>query len=80
MSTVRRSWLDRYYIKVAGQEGSRIPHKTLADAYVEAHHLFNLLEQRKRVYVLGVVGILEAETGDSSPRVGKGQPTDQRVE
>jgi len=63
--------MERYYLKVSGMEGSRIPHKTLADAYTEARRLFDLARQKRRVYVLQVIGTIDPEekpkkTRDSS--------------
>jgi hypothetical protein len=53
--------IERYYIKVAGGEGSRVPHDTLAAAYTEARRLFDLVGRNRRVYVLQVIGTLEPE-------------------
>ena len=58
--------MEKYYLKVSGQRGCLVPHKTLAEAYVEAQRLFELHGKAKRVYVLQPIGTLEPEPRPAS--------------
>jgi len=51
--------MERYYVKIKGTTGANVAHDTLAEAYIEARRLFELVEQSRRVYVLQVIGTLE---------------------
>jgi hypothetical protein len=53
--------MERYYVKVSGEQGPTVPHKTLAKAYAEAKRLFDLKNGQRRVYVLQAIGTLEPQ-------------------
>ena len=53
--------MEKYYVKVSGEQGPKVPHKTLAEAYTEARRLFEITGQSRRVYVLQVIGTIEPE-------------------
>ncbi len=51
--------MDQWYCKVSGSIGAKVPHDSLASAYIEARRLFDLNGQARRVYVLEVIGTIE---------------------
>ena len=53
--------MGKYYCKVSGRAGPKVPHKTLAEAYIEARRLFDQNGRTRRVYVLEAIGTIEPE-------------------
>lgn len=48
-----------YYLKVSGQRGPAVAHKTIAEAYTEARRLYELHNGQIRVRVLQQIGTIE---------------------
>ncbi len=69
--------MERWYLKVSGETGPKVPHKSLAKAYTEARRLFDLYGRTRRVYVLEVIGTIEPEVAEVKP--GKVRPRQTAV-
>ena len=75
---IRGFFMERYYLKVQGQQGPVVAHDTLEEAYIEARRLSGLLAGMRRVYVLQVIGTIEPTAEQPHSKRNKGAPA--RVE
>ena len=60
--------LEQYYVKVEGTRGPKYEHATLASAYTEARRLFDQCGQKRRVFVLQAIGVIDPEVDGARSR------------